>query len=111
MRFIASPEIAPKPRQAAGGAQFEPFRPLTAGNVQSCMQMTFDLQCRSPSDLEHLGMKPMELGGHVVLAVRLGVVIRGLQMNEGRFGPAGEQTALRDIAVRLRRIKHPPGFV
>jgi hypothetical protein len=63
--------------------------------------MTFDFQCRSPSDLEHLGMKPMDLGAHEVFAVSLGVLMRCLDVSERRLGPAGEQAAISEVTRGL----------
>jgi hypothetical protein len=51
--------------------------------------MAFDFRCWNPLDVQHLGMKPMDLGAHVILTIRLGVPMRGLDVTERRLGPAG----------------------
>src|SRR5262245_50457477 len=88
--LLPLPLVAPEPGEKGGGAQFPEARPLIARNVQGFAQMAFDFRCWNPLEVEHLGMKPMDLGAHVMLTVRLGVPMRGLDVTEHRHGPAGE---------------------
>ncbi len=90
MRLRIAPLGVPEPGKAGGGAEFPQARFQGTGNVQGCTQMAFDFRWRSALDLEHLGVKPMDLSAHVVLAVLLGVSLRGLDVTERRLGPTGE---------------------
>ncbi len=76
----------PEPGKAGRGAQLPQARLLVAGNVQGCLQMAFDFSCRSAPDTEYLGVKAMDLGAHIVLAVGHGVPLCGLEVVKCRLG-------------------------
>jgi hypothetical protein len=56
-------------------------------------------------------MKPMDLGAHEVLAISLGVPMRGLDVTERRVGPTGEHAALGKETVGSGRMQHVPNGV